>query len=370
MTTVERQSRIRGCVLGAALGDAIGAPFEFRLPGDQVYRAGRPWIDDLHPFTGEIGPHGVWRSPAPPGTGTDDTRYNWLFIELAAELKRMPSAEEMAGRILEVYERPASFFPQHAELAMSQFEAWEGVCRGRLGQLSSLHSGVPADVLRDRSIGLNYPTLIGLIACTSAGLLFPGRPEEAYQAAFMTDFVDIGYARECVAILASAISMAVVGWGEVDDILHAALDLDPFDLGGPFGGPFARDCLRVFLQAERDSSTPEKLAESLSRELARFHPFDPLRTLAIAFAATSSAPADAFTAILIAANHRAFDASGDPGRFLDIDCYAAVAGALSGALTGTAGLPEAMLAQVVRSNHAVHGFDLLESIDRLIERCG
>jgi len=368
MTTVELQSRIRGCVLGAALGDAIGAPFEFRPPGEQICQDGSPWIDYVHAFTGDTGPHGVWQSPAPPGTGTDDTRYNWLFIELAAELQRMPSAEELAGRFLEVYERPASFFPKHPELAMSQFEAWEGVCRGRLGQRSSLHPGVPPEVLRDRSIGLNYPTLIGLITCTSAGLLFPGRPEEAYKAAFMTDFIDTGYARECVAILASAISMAVVGRTEVDDILHAALNLDPFALGGPFGGPFARDTLRVFMQAERDSSTPENLAESLSRELAGFHPFDPVRTLAIAFAAVTSAPSDAFTAILIAANQRAIDECGNPSRFLDIDCYAAVAGALSGAITGTAALPPAMLAQVVRSNKTVYGFDLSGSIDRLIER--
>jgi ADP-ribosylglycohydrolase len=369
MTEAGLHSRIHGCVLGAALGDAIGAPFEFRLPMDQVSRAGSPWIDALHPFTGEVGPHGIWRSPAPPGTGTDDTRYNWLFLELAAELRRMPSAKELAGRFLEVHERPASFFPEHPELATSQFEAWEGVCQGQLGQKSSVHPGVPPDILRDRSIGLNFPTLMGLITCTSAGLLFPGRPADAYRAAFMTDFVDLGYARECVAILASAISMAVTGRADVDDILEAALDLDPFDLGGPFGEPFARDSLRAFLQVGRDCSTPEDLAESLSRDLARLHPFDPVRTLAIAFAATSAAPTDTLTAILIAANHRAVDEAGNLGGFLDVDCYATVAGALSGAMTGTGTLPLTMLADVVRGNTEVYGFDLLESIDRLIERC-
>jgi hypothetical protein len=281
----------------------------------------------------------------------------------------MPSAEELAVRFLEVYERPAVFFPEHPELAMSQFEAWEGACRGELGQKSSLHSGVPPAVLRNRSIGVNFPTLIGPVTCTSAGLLFPGRPADAYRAAFMTDFVDLGYARECVAILASAISMAVTGRADVDDILQAALDLDPFDLGGPFGGPFARDTLRVFLQVERDRSTPEELAESLSRDLAGLHPFDPVRALAIAFAATSAAPRDAFTAILIAANHRAIDESGDLGGFLDVDCYACVTGALSGAITGTGTLPLTMLAHVVRSNDEVYGFDLLGSTDRLIERC-
>ena len=52
-----------------------------------------------------------------------------------------------------------------------------------------------------------------------------------------------------------------------------------------------------FLQVERDRSTPEELAESLSRDLARLHPFDPVRTLAIAFAATSATPTISSTSV-------------------------------------------------------------------------
>ena len=96
-------------------------------------RTGEPWLGRLHPFVGKKGPHGIWADQAPAGTGTDDVRYNYLFMELAVELGRMPVAREVARRLLDVYERPKDFFPGSAELAREQFELWEGVSRGWSG---------------------------------------------------------------------------------------------------------------------------------------------------------------------------------------------------------------------------------------------
>ena len=83
-----------------------------------------------------ISAHGMWVQPAPPGTGTDDTRYNWLFLELAIALGQMPTAQEFAQRYLELYEQPDSVFPGHRTRTEEQFAHWEGVCRGFLGQTS------------------------------------------------------------------------------------------------------------------------------------------------------------------------------------------------------------------------------------------
>jgi ADP-ribosylglycohydrolase len=60
----ELRSKIRGCVLGTVLGDAIGGPFEFgpleRVPA----LTGGDWIDGLYPYPTEMGsPHG--RMPMP-----------------------------------------------------------------------------------------------------------------------------------------------------------------------------------------------------------------------------------------------------------------------------------------------------------------
>ena len=165
------ESKIRGCVLGAALGDAIGAPFEFQPAAIAPQSDGQPWIDGLYPSQIHISPHGMWAQPAPAGTGTDDTRYNWLFLELAASLGRMPTASNFAQRYLELYEQPDSVFPGHTDLTREQFAHWEGVCRGYLGQTSEQYPGLTPDELLGRSLGLNFPILSGLITLTSAGLL-------------------------------------------------------------------------------------------------------------------------------------------------------------------------------------------------------
>ena len=63
------RDRIRGSVLGQALGDALGAPFEFAPPGAVREATGKDWIDGLFAFTGKPGPHGPGVTPVPAGTG-------------------------------------------------------------------------------------------------------------------------------------------------------------------------------------------------------------------------------------------------------------------------------------------------------------
>jgi ADP-ribosylglycohydrolase len=349
---------VRGCILGQALGDALGAPFEFQKTEVVRERTGVQWIDRLWELRLKPSPHGPWRAPAPPGTGTDDVRYNWLFLELAGELGRMPLAQELAARYLEVYERPEEFFRGYPELARQQFETWEGVCRGCLGQESVHYPGVPPQVLRERSVGLNYPTMAGLLTLPSAGLLFAGNPEEAYSAAFAAAFFDVGYAREATALFAAAVSLGMDGHAP-PEVAKQTLAMDPLLLGGYFGGPFVRENLPRVLE-ETQGRIGQELAEFLSERLEGFRVFDPFRALAIAFAALLAHGDDPFQALLVAANQR--DAPLD--RYADIDCYAGITGALVGAVHGAEVFPQALLAQVVESNREVYGLDLEKSAAR------
>ena len=356
------QSRIRGSVLAQAWGDALGAPFEFAPPDAVKKSTGEQWLERLHPFAGKKGPHGMWADQAPAGTGTDDTRYNYLFIELAVELGRMPMAREVARRLLDVYERPGDFFPGSAELAREQFELWEGVSRGCLGEESPRYRGVPPSVLATRSIGLNYPTLAGLLVLPSAGLLFPGDPEGAYRAAYEADFFAVGYAREATALLAAAQSAALADMSP-PALVDAVLALDPLCLGGYFGDAFIRQKLPPLL-ARAAGKRAAELAEFLSWDLRHFSVFDPFRALAIAFAALLSHPGDLSLALQVAANQGDLDEEGHWSRYADIDCYAGITGALVGACCGDNALPADVVGQVVAGNKAVYGFDLEETIAR------
>lgn len=352
-----RQDRIRGSVLGQALGDALGAPFEFAHPGAPQAATGKEWIDRLCPFTGQSGPHGPWVSPTSPGTGTDDVRYNRLFIDLVVELGgRMPEDGELAQRLLDVYERPAEYFPGHEELARGQFEMWEGVSRGCLGQRSMVIPDVPPEILATRSVGLNYPTMAGLLVMPSAGLLFPDDPTAAYRAAYKTAYFDLAYAREATALFAAAQSLALSGAPPVE-LVESVLAMDPLRLGGYFGGPFIKENLpRLLVRAQGRQG--QQLAAWLSQELRHFSVFDPYRALATSFCALLAHPDAPLLALQVAANQMDIGSDGGILRFADIDCYASITGALVGTVCGDVALPADMLDQVLVSNRSVYGIDL------------
>lgn len=70
MASPSREERIRGCLLGVAVGDALGLPFEFCSRSEIVERYGE------HPITEMIG--GGW-SKAECGAVTDDTEMAMLL---------------------------------------------------------------------------------------------------------------------------------------------------------------------------------------------------------------------------------------------------------------------------------------------------
>lgn len=355
--------RIRGSLLTHAVGDALGAPFEFAALDAVAAATGRDWIDALYPFDGAVGPHGPWITPAPPGTGTDDVRYNRLFVELAVAAGGPPDASQLASGLLDAVRQPQRLFPGFPEQARAQFDMWEGVSRGQLGQASAAYPGVSPVVLATRSVGLNVPTIAGLLLLPSAGLLIPGDPEAAYAATYEAAFFDVGYAREATALFAAAQSLAVAG-APVYDILAQVTGLDPLRLGGPFGDPFVKQRLGPLLQqvggrADRD------LATWLSVELRTFGVFDPFRALAVAFAALQAHPGDAFAALQVAVNQVDCDLAGTPLRMADIDCHGSITGALVGTIHGPDAVPAGVVSQVLDSNRVVYGIDLEKEARRL-----
>jgi ADP-ribosylglycohydrolase len=369
------ENKIRGCILGTVLGDAIGGPFEFG-PLDRVPKVtGGDWIDGLYPYGPEMGaPHGVWApharqgQGAPAGAGTDDTRLNWLYLDLSLELGRVPSAHDVAERYLELYERPERAFSGHAEMVRLEFEHWEPACRGLLGQRSALFPDLPPDVLSARALGLNFPILSGLIALTWVGLFYPGQPEAAYTAAFRAAFYDIGYAREAVGLLAAAVSACAGNLvsGSAETLYDLLLAMDPLHLGSEWSKPYVVEHLALCRDLVSMEETDKAIARTLSIAFAQYHAFDAFRTLAVALLAVLAADGDPMRAIAIAANHVGVDSEGRPTRYEDIDCYAGLAGAIAGALYGADAFPSATLRQVQESNLTVYGIDLEADIQRLI----
>jgi ADP-ribosyl-[dinitrogen reductase] hydrolase len=86
MTKIPNESwlreKIRGCLLGVAIGNALGAPFEHLLPGEtnQMLERCGGRITDFHPY---------WRYPA--GTWTDDTGMTLASVRALIEMEKAGS---------------------------------------------------------------------------------------------------------------------------------------------------------------------------------------------------------------------------------------------------------------------------------------
>lgn len=81
------RDKIRGCLLGVAIGDALGAPFEHLLPGEtnQAIERSGGRIIDIHPY---------WCCPA--GAWTDDTGMTLASVRALIEMEKTGLGLEVA----------------------------------------------------------------------------------------------------------------------------------------------------------------------------------------------------------------------------------------------------------------------------------
>jgi len=354
------EDRVLGCIVGATIGDALGGPFEAVSAEDIMKRTGKEWIDDLYNYTERaFSPFGVWSKRCPAGTGTDDTRMNHLFIEAVIENKGRITSQRLAAEYISRYLHPERYYPKRVvPLARDHFVDFYGVSCGCLGMECPELPGVPVYALRERSFGLLWPTLIGLLSLACAGTLYANRPVEAYKKAFELSYFDVGYAKEACGLQAAAVSMAVGGLNDMGAICRRLSRMDPFKLNELKFGSSLSWVVRSATSLARRAKDSRHLTLLLSRELMKRHKFDPVDTLTVSLAANKFAEGDPKEATLIAANHRDVDEGGNLIRFRDNDCTGYVAGALAGALAGCNKLPTDWVDKALVSNKRVYGIDI------------
>ena len=89
----ELRDRYRGCLVGGAIGDALGRPVEGRS-SESVRRMYPQGLRDFEPWRG-------WRS-GPVGTFTDDTQLTIVIAEWLLDAKDQPPApEDLASRVMD-----------------------------------------------------------------------------------------------------------------------------------------------------------------------------------------------------------------------------------------------------------------------------
>ncbi|MBL9172147.1 MAG: ADP-ribosylglycohydrolase family protein [Verrucomicrobiales bacterium] len=251
----ERERRISGLLYGTAFGDAFGGPIEFQDP-DQVQKLPTPprrWregyvldrqertaladrirlraYDPLRPVPES---YGQWNPHAAPGTITDDTRHKLILLyalHQADRRNRWPvGAREMAQAFLDwPAEKAVSGNPGYGPLAADWLEEWQLAARWILGERDARRARPPERMWQ------GLPTCCGQMTSLPLAALFPGRPEEAYLAAWRIGFFDNGWGRDLNAATVAGLSVALTltpdpsapreAWNR---ILAAMRQCDPF----------------------------------------------------------------------------------------------------------------------------------------------
>ena len=227
--TSDLERRVGGMLYGTAFGDAFGGPIEFQNP-DQIQKLPSPprrWRSDdtlnpeerralaariqLRPYD-PLRPapesYGQWNPHAAPGTITDDTRHKLILLSALHQTDqqdRWPfGSREMAQAFLDwPSQKVISGNPGYVALAADWLEEWQLSARWLLGDRDPQRARPPERMWQ------GLPTCCGQMTSLPLAALFPGRPEEAYQAAWRIGFFDNGWGKDLNAALVAGLSVAL-----------------------------------------------------------------------------------------------------------------------------------------------------------------
>jgi len=316
-----RTSHARGCLLGLAIGDALGGPSEGLLPGAIAHRWGR--------VTGFLDEN---------QTGSDDTEYA-LFN---ARLLLKHGAQISAGAIARGWQ----------EEIISASNTYKGAGFSEMLAIRNLQEG-----LHPPQSGRHLHAWSDGLAMRVApfGIVAAGRPELAARLAEMDGSVT--HAGEGIfagQAVAAAIARAMEG-ASVDRIVDAALGVIPPDSWTSTG-------IQEAVTLGKKSSDVWDALDPLYQKIvcsSYFWSDVAPEAIALAFGILAASRGNFREAVLGGVN---------VGR--DTDTIAAIAGAIAGAREGIGGLPVEWTRRVLVSRgvclSAVRGMNMEETADQLV----
>jgi ADP-ribosylglycohydrolase len=142
---IDYRDRYRGCLLGVAIGDALGRPAEGMRAEAVAERFGR--LRDFRPWRG-------WTS-GPVGTVTDDTQLTKLVAESLVDRLRV-DPEDLARRLV-------AWLPQGRGMGVATRRAVEQLAAGVSWAVSGEDSDGNGAAMRVAPVGLAYSTDLDLL---------------------------------------------------------------------------------------------------------------------------------------------------------------------------------------------------------------
>lgn len=329
--TTPLEDRARGCLAGAAVGDALGGPAEGWTPEQIRERWGGPVRGIVPPY------HRDWRAARPlapfhkgDGHVTDDTLMTHALVRVYDKVRDHLDAYAVADHLVpELIGRPQWIPELEAEALPLQriflAEKWI-VARLHYGHVDPREAGVG-----------NIVNCGAAMYMAPVGLANAGNPDAAYaEAVDVAGAHQSSYGREAAAVLAAAVAAACLPGADVDSVVATCLRL-------------AKDGTRAAVEAVCDvAAAHDGWEEALAPLREAVRPYDTVgdayrepglgarrpsrlhsvEELPVALGMLVATGGDLREAVLGAVNY---------GR--DCDSIATMAGAVAGALHGRAAVP-------------------------------
>ena len=326
--TTALHARILGGLLGGAVGDALGGPVEglHYLEIERLH--GR--VETMLPYQREPSEHAQFHNA--PGSYTDDTRLALILCQAIIEARGTPVRGDFARVIAEYHHSHTS------PLERSFIE--EYYLKGLYGSRKLIYGGQPTN---------------GALMCIAPiGLIHPADPKAAFGLAFELSFITDGYAKESAAMGAAAVAAAFIPDATPEGIVLTVLEtaawfrregtLWPTTIREHDWARFEGRPNDELILAALESAHKHHDVFAMREELYQKLYVSPVgseagQTLAVALAMLVAAGGDYRQTVIGAVNY---------GR--DNDSYAAVAGAIAGALHGVNAIPSDWANCVLESN--------------------
>ncbi|GIF96758.1 ADP-ribosylglycohydrolase family protein [Catellatospora citrea] len=330
-----------GCLVGAAVGDALGGATETALPEEIRARYGG-WVEGIvAPF------HENWAgrllAPYHKGDGhiTDDTLLTHALVRVYARKRDHLDAFDVAELLVPDLIERVVHIPDMEREAVT-FHRLAAAERWLVTRLHHAHADP-----REAGVG-NICNCGAAMYMAPVGIVNAGDPAGAYaEAVEIAGAHQHSYGREAAAVFAAAVAAAMTPGADIEDVVAACLDL-------------ARDGTRAAIEAVvkaarghrdwREAITPLRAAIAPydtvgeeyrspglgARRPSRLHSIE---ELPIALGMLVVAGGDFRAALLGSVNY---------GR--DADSTATMAGAIAGALGGAAAVPAEWSATVAQAS--------------------
>jgi len=337
-----------GCLVGAAVGDALGGATETALP-EQIRARFGGWVEGIAPPF-----HADWATARPlapyhKGDGhiTDDTLMTHALVRAYAAKRDHLDAYDVAGLLVPDLIDSVVHIPdlERDTLVFHRLAAAE---RWLVTRLHHAHADP-----REAGVG-NIVNCGAAMYMAPVGIVNAGDPAGAYaEAVEIAGAHQHSYGREAAAVFAASVAAAATPGANVDDVVGAALDLARDGTRAAVAAVVEQgrrhDDWRAAIPALRAAVAPyDTVGEDYrnpglgARRPSRLHSIE---ELPIALGMLVVAGGELRAAVLGSVNY---------GR--DADSIATMAGAIAGALGGASAVPPQWSAAVAAASRT----DLVE----------